>query len=407
MAAPLSHIRVLDLSRVLAGPWCGQILADLGAEVIKVERPETGDDTRSWGPPWVRNVHGEPTRESAYFMCANRGKKSITVDISSTGGQELIRKLAAKCDVLLENYKVGGLKQYGLDYASLSKLNPQLIYCSVTGFGQTGPYSPRAGYDFIIQGLGGLMSVTGERDDLAGGGPQKVGVAVADLMTGMYSTVGILAALAEREKSGLGQQVDMALLDSQVAMMANLATGYLASEKSPQRMGNAHQSIVPYQTFAASDGYVIIAVGNDSQFKKLCEVAQRPDLAQDERFATNPARVKHREALIPILSELIRAKPMHHWAEALESAGVPCGPINNLEQVFEDPQVRHRQMRIELPHAVTGTVPLVASPIKLSRTPIEYESAPPMLGQHTERVLREVLGLTHEEVEELRALQII
>jgi crotonobetainyl-CoA:carnitine CoA-transferase CaiB-like acyl-CoA transferase len=402
MSAPLSHIRVLDLSRVLAGPWCGQILADLGADVIKVERPGAGDDTRTWGPPWVRDAAGSETRESAYFMCANRGKRSVTIDLANPAGRTIVERLAAMSDVLLENYKVGGLAQYGLDYASLSARNPRLVYCSVTGFGQTGPYARRAGYDFIIQAMGGLMSITGERDDLPGGGPQKVGVAVADLMTGMYATVAVLAALAERERSGRGQHVDMALLDTQVAMTANMAMNYLASGRPPARAGNAHPNIVPYQTFAASDGQIVIAVGNDGQFARLCEIVGRPELAGDARFATNPARVRHRDVLVPILAALIRERPMAFWTGALEAAGVPCGPINDLGQVFADPQVQQRGMRIELPHPTAGQVPLVASPIKLSRTPVEYRAAPPTLGQHTHEVLTELLSMTEAEVASLR-----
>ncbi len=402
----LDHLKVLDLSRVLAGPWCGQILADLGADVTKVERPGAGDDTRTWGPPWMKDEAGADTREAAYFMSANRGKKSITLDISKPAGQDIVKRLAQRADVLLENYKVGGLRQYGLDFASLSKLNPRLIYCSVTGFGQTGPYAPRAGYDFIIQGLGGLMSITGERDDLPGGGPQKVGVAVADLMTGMYATVGVLAALAEREKSGLGQHVDMALLDTQVAMTANMAMNYLASGRPPVRAGNAHPNIVPYQTFAASDGHIIVAVGNDGQFAKLCDIVEAPELAKDPRFATNPARVKHRSVLVPLLAERIARKPMHFWSEALEAAGVPCGPINDLAQVFDDPHVQHRGMRIELPHPTAGKVPLVASPIKLSRTPVEHRTAPPLLGQHTDEVLAGI-GLDEQAIAALRTQGVV
>ena len=402
----LDHLKVLDLSRVLAAPWCGQILADLGADVVKVERPGAGDDTRSWGPPWMKDQAGNDTREAAYFMAANRGKKSITLDISKPAGQDIVKRLAQGADVLLENYKVGGLRQYGLDYASLAKLNPRLIYCSVTGFGQTGPYAPRAGYDFIIQGLGGLMSITGERDDLPGGGPQKVGVAVSDLMTGMYATIAVLAALAEREKSGLGQHVDMALLDTQVAMTANMAMNYLASGKPPARAGNAHPNIVPYQTFAASDGHIIVAVGNDGQFTRLCEIAGAPELATDPRFATNPARVKHRSILVPLLAERIGRKPMHFWSEALEAAGVPCGPINDIAQVFDDPQVQHRGMRIELPHPTAGKVPLVASPIKLSRTPVEHRAAPPLLGQHTDEVLAGI-GLDEQAIAALRAQGVV
>ena len=403
MAGALSHLRVLDLSRVLAGPWCGQILADLGAEVIKVERPGTGDDTRTWGPPWIQDADGENTAEAAYFMCANRGKRSVTVDIAHPEGHEIVRRLALQADILLENYKVGGLAQYGLDYASLSALHPRLIYCSVTGFGQTGPYASRAGYDFIIQGIGGLMSITGERDDIPGGGPQKVGVAVSDLMTGMYSTVAVLAAVAERERSGLGQHVDMALLDTQVAMTANMSMNFLASGKPPVRAGNSHPNIVPYQTFATSNGHIILAVGNDSQFVKLCKVADRPDLATDPRFSTNPARVKHRDVLVPLLEQVFATRPMAIWSEALEAVGVPCGPINNLQQVYDDPQVKARHMRIELPHPTAGTVPLVGSPIKLSRTPVEYRSAPPVLGEHTDEVLGELLGYSAEAIAALKA----
>ncbi len=403
----LSHIRVLDLSRVLAGPWCGQILADLGAEVIKVERPGAGDDTRTWGPPWMKDAEGRDTTEAAYFMAANRGKKSVTVDIARPEGQAVIRALAAQSDILLENYKVGGLEQYGLDYASLREVNPRLIYCSVTGFGQTGPYASRAGYDFIIQGIGGLMSITGERDDLPGGGPQKVGVAVSDLMTGMYSSVAVLAALARREVSGVGQHIDMALLDTQVAMTANMSMNYFATGKPPKRAGNAHQNIVPYQTFAAADGYVIIAVGNDSQYAKLCDVAGRPDLAKDPRFATNPARVKHREILVPLLEEIFAAKPQRFWADGLEAAGVPCGAINDLGQTYADPQVQHRGMRVELPHPTAGTVPLVGSPMKFSESPVEYRSAPPLLGQHTDEVLRDVLGMDDTAIAQLRAAKAV
>jgi formyl-CoA transferase len=402
----LDHLKVLDLSRVLAGPWCGQILADLGADVIKVERPGAGDDTRTWGPPWMKDEAGADTREAAYFMSANRGKKSITLDISKAAGQDIVKRLAQRADVLLENYKVGGLRQYGLDYESLAKLNPRLIYCSVTGFGQTGPYAPRAGYDFIIQGLGGLMSITSERDDLPGGGPQKVGVAVADLMTGMYATVGVLAALAEREKSGLGQHVDMALLDTQVAMTANMAMNYLASGKAPTRAGNAHPNIVPYQTFAAADGHIIVAVGNDGQFAKLCEIAEAPGLATDPRFATNPKRVKNRATLVPLLAERIARKPMRYWSDALEAVGVPCGPINDIGQAFADPHVQHRGMRIELPHPTAGKVPLVASPIKLSRTPVEHRAAPPLLGQHTDEVLAGI-GLDEQAIAALRTQGVV
>ncbi|MEI7970405.1 MAG: CaiB/BaiF CoA-transferase family protein [Betaproteobacteria bacterium] len=407
MSSSLSHIRVLDLSRVLAGPWCGQILADLGADVVKVERPGAGDDTRTWGPPWIRSETGEDTGEAAYFMAANRGKKSVTIDISIPEGQALVRSLADRSDVLLENYKVGGLRQYGLDYESLSASNPRLIYCSITGFGQDGPYSSRAGYDFIVQGMGGLMSITGERDDLPGGGPQKVGVAVADLFTGMYATVSVLAALAHRDVSGRGQYIDMALLDTQVAMTANMGMNYLASGKAPVRAGNAHSNIVPYQTFAAADGEIILAVGNDGQFARLCRVAGRPDLAEDERFATNPARVKHRSVLVPILAQLIASQPKQWWSDSLEAAGVPCGAVNDLAQVFADPHVRHRRMQVEMPHPTAGHVSLVGSPIKMSETPVSYASAPPLLGQHTDEVLRDLLGLDADAIAGLRERHIV
>lgn len=407
MSSSLSHIRVLDLSRVLAGPWCGQILGDLGADVVKVERPGAGDDTRTWGPPWIRTATGEDTGEAAYFMAANRGKKSVTIDISVPEGQALVRSLAARSDVLLENYKVGGLRQYGLDYESLSASNPRLIYCSITGFGQDGPYSSRAGYDFIVQGMGGLMSITGERDDLPGGGPQKVGVAVADLFTGMYATVSVLAALAYRDVSGRGQYIDMALLDTQVAMTANMGMNYLASGKAPVRAGNAHSNIVPYQTFAAADGEIILAVGNDGQFARLCRVAGRPDLAEDERFATNPARVKHRSVLVPILAQLIASRPKQWWSDSLEAVGVPCGAVNDLAQVFADPHVRHRGMQVEMPHPTAGRVSLVGSPIKMSETPVSYASAPPLLGQHTDEVLRDLLGLDADAIAGLRERHVV
>lgn len=407
MAGALSHLRVLDLSRVLAGPWCGQILADLGADVIKVERPGAGDDTRTWGPPWMPGPDGGSSGEAAYFMAANRNKRSITVDVSRPEGQAIVRALAAESDVLLENYKVGGLRQYGLDYDSLCAINPRLVYCSITGFGQNGPYAPRAGYDFIIQGMGGLMSITGERDALPGGGPQKVGVAVADLMTGMYAAVAVLAAIAERERSGEGQHVDMALLDTQVAMTANMAMNFFATGKPPGRAGNAHPNIVPYQTFEAADGHVIVAVGNDGQFRKLCHVAGCPELADDTRFSTNPARVRHREELVPLLADRIRLRPVGYWADTLEAAGVPCGPINDIGQALADPQVRARGMRIDLPHPSAGSVPLVASPMKLSRTPPEYRTAPPTLGQHTDEILAERLGLDTDRIAALRASGVI
>ena len=385
----LSGVRVLDLSRVLAGPWCTQTLADLGADVIKVERPAHGDDTRGWGPPFLKDRAGHDTAEAAYYLGTNRNKRSITVDIAQPAGQALIRELVARCDVFVENFKVGDMARYGLDAATLCALNPRLVYCSVTGFGQTGPYRERAGYDYAIQGIGGLMSVTGERDDLPGGGPQKVGVAVADLFTGLYTTVAILAALRHREHSGCGQVIDMALLDTQVAMLANLGANYLATGVAPQRAGNAHQNIVPYQVFEVADGHIILAVGNDAQFAKFCEVAGRPELARDARFARNADRVRHRATLVPLLAELMQHRGKADWLSALEAAKVPCGAINNLAEVFADPQVHARGMTVELPHPLAGSVPLVASPIKLSATPVQYRRAPPLLGEHTDEVLRE------------------
>jgi len=381
--APLTGIRVLDLTRVLAGPWCTQNLADLGAEVIKIERPGSGDDTRAWGPPYLKDAAGNDTSEAAYYLSANRNKLSVALDIASPRGAELVRALAEQSDILVENFKVGGLAKYGLDYESLRQVNPRLIYCSITGFGQTGPYASRPGYDFMIQGMGGLMSITGERDDLPGGGPQKAGVAVADLMTGMYSTVGILAALHERGRSGLGQHIDMALLDCQVAMMANQNLNYMTSGKAPRRAGNAHQNLVPYQVFAASDGHLIVAVGNDSQFRNYCGAIGLPELAADPRFSTNPQRVKNREELVPLLAERMATGERDHWLAALEAVGVPAGPINTLDQVYEDPQVLARGMKRELPHPAAGVVPMAASPLKFSDSPVEYRRAPPMLGEHT------------------------
>jgi len=402
MPGALSHIRVLDLSRVLAGPWCTQNLADLGADVIKVEKPGSGDDTRAWGPPYLKDAGGNDTGESAYYLSCNRGKRSLALDIAHPEGRRVVRELARHCDVLVENFKVGGLAKYGLDWDSLRTLNPRLVYCSITGFGQDGPYAARAGYDFIVQGMGGLMSVTGEPDGVSGGGPQKVGVAVADLFTGMYATVAVLAALTFREQSGEGQHIDLSLLDAQVAMLANQNMNYLTTGQAPARRGNAHPNIVPYQTFATADGHVILAVGNDAQFRRFCELAGCAGLADDARFAANRDRVANRTALVPLLEPLLRQRTTHAWVEALEDAGVPCGPINRLGEVFADPQVRHRGMRIDLPHALAGSVPLVASPIRLSASPLEYASAPPLLGQHTNEILHELLGLPQAELARLR-----
>lgn len=402
MAGPLAHVRVLELSRVLAGPWAAQTLADLGAEVIKVERPGSGDDTRSWGPPFA----GE-TRESAYFLSTNRGKRSVTIDFETREGQALVRRLAARSDVVIENFKVGGLAKYGLDWESLRAVNPRLVYASVTGFGQTGPYRQRAGYDFMIQGLGGLMSITGVPDAEEGGGPQKVGVAVVDLFTGLYTAIGVLGALAHRDRTGEGQQVDLALLDVQVAILANQAMNFLVGGSAPGRMGNAHPNIVPYQAFATADGHIILAVGNDGQFARFCEVAGRPELAVDGRFATNPARVAHRAELVPLLQALIASRSSRDWLAALEAVGVPCGPINDIAAVFDDPQVQARGLRRDLPHPTAGSVPTVASPLRYSATPVEHTAAPPTLGQHTDAVLGDLLGLDAVTIAGLRAAGVV
>lgn len=400
-AQPLSGVRVLDLSRVLAGPWCTQTLADLGADVIKIERPGAGDDTRGWGPPFLKDRDGQDTHEAAYYLGTNRNKRSVTVDIAKPEGQAVIRRLAAQCDVFVENFKVGDMQRYGLDAATLRAADPRLVYCSITGFGQTGPYKDRAGYDYAIQGIGGLMSVTGERDDLPGGGPQKVGVAVADLFTGMYATVAILAALRHRDATGEGQVVDMALLDAQVAMLANLGANFLVTGRSPGRMGNAHANIVPYQVFETADGHLILAVGNDGQFAKFCEVAGHPDLARDPRFATNAARVRHREVLVPLLEPLLKSRTRQQWLQALEAAKVPSGPINALHEVFADPQVVARGMTVPVPHPLNDELRLVASPIKLSATPVQVRRAPPLLGQHTDEVLQ-AMGFDAAELAALR-----
>lgn len=392
MAGALAGLRVLDLSRVLAGPWAGQILADLGAEVIKVERPGRGDDTRHWGPPFLKDPLGANTGESAYFLSANRNKQSIAVDFTQPDGQQILRDLAVKSDVVLENFKVGGLSAYGLDYASLSALNPEMIYCSITGFGQSGPYAQRAGYDFLIQGLGGLMSLTGHPDDDEGGGPVKTGVALVDILTGLYATVAVLAALNHRTQTGEGQHIDMALLDVEVACLANQAMNYLVSGESPTRLGNAHPNIVPYQAFPTADGDMILTIGNDAQFRRFCEVADRLDWVNDPRFATNQARVVHRMELVPLIRQVTVFRRTEEWIALLEAVGVPCGPINSVAQVFADKQVAARSLAFTMAHPLGQTVPQVASPIRLSRTPVEYRRHPPMLGEHTEQVLRYLLG---------------
>ena len=388
----LTGLKVLDLSRVLAGPWAGQMLADLGADVVKVERPEVGDDTRAWGPPYLRDADGRDTSEAAYFLSANRNKRSITIDFTQAEGQQQVRELVAEADVLIENFKVGGLAAYGLDYASLQQLNPGLIYCSITGFGQTGPYAKRAGYDFMIQAMGGLMSVTGKAAGEEGAGPVKVGVALTDILTGLYASNAVLAALAERERSGQGQYIDLALLDVQVACLGNQALNYLTTGVPPQRLGNAHPNIVPYQDFPTADGDFILTVGNDGQFRRFCDVAGHREWASDARFASNAQRVAHRAELIPLIRQATVFRTTAEWIIALERAGVPCGPINDLAQVFADEQIKARGVQITLPHALSGEVALVANPIRLSRTPVEYRTAPPLLGEHSAEVLADWLG---------------
>lgn len=401
----LNGIRVLDLSRVLAGPWCGQILADLGAEVIKVERPKLGDDTRSWGPPWMKDDAGQETREAAYYQSTNRNKLSVAIDIANPEGQALIKALIQDTDVVIENYKAGSLKKYGLDYASLSEINPKLVYCSITGFGQNGPRAEEPGYDFIIQGMGGLMSITGEKDDLPGGGPQKVGVAFSDLSTGLYSTIAIQAALLNRHVTGLGQHIDMALLDVQIATMANQGMNYLSSGKVPVRYGNAHANIVPYQLFKAADREFIIACGNDTQFIQLCRSIGLPELPNDVRFTRNADRVKHRDEVIEILSKHFLSKTADEWVSAIYAAKVPVGVINNLEQALNEPQVIAREMLVEMQHPQREKLTVVGSPIKLSRTPVEYRNAPPLLGEHTQTILGRIISPA--KLDELKAKGVI
>ena len=401
VSGPLSHLKVLDLSRVLAGPWAGQLLGDYGADVVKVERPGTGDDTRIWGPPWTPDGDGNPTSDAAYFLCTNRNKRSVTIDFTRPEGQDLVRRLAARSDVLIENFKVGGLAQYGLDWDSLHAVNPRLVYCSVTGFGQTGPYAPRAGYDFLIQGMGGLMSVTGRGDGEAGAGPQKVGVALTDVLTGLYATSAILVALGHRDRTGEGQRIDLALLDVGVATLINQTTNYLVGGQVPGRMGNAHPNVVPYQDFPTADGNMIIACGNDGQFAKLARAAGHPGWATDPRFATNRARLANRGALLDAMVPVCRTRTTADWVAALEAVGVPCGPINTLEDVFADPQVQARGTRITMPHAAGAELPLVANPVKMSATPPTYRLPPPLLGADTDAVLGE-LGLDAAAIAGLR-----
>ena len=391
--APLAGIRVLDLSRVLAGPFCTQNLADLGADVIKVERPKLGDDTRAWAPPYLRDEAGNDTKEAAYYLSTNRNKRSIEIDLASEAGIELVKELAKHCDILVENFKVGGLKQYGLDYESMKEAYPTLIYCSITGFGQTGPYAERPGYDFMIQGMGGLMSITGERDDLPGGGPQKAGVAVTDIITGMYASVAILAAIQERQRSGLGQHLDIALLDCHIAMLANQNLNYMTSGVAPTRAGNAHQNVVPYQVFKTSDGFMIVAVGNDSQFRAFCTTLGIAHFGADPKFATNQARIIHRAELIPLLEAIMAGGERDDWIAKLEAVGVPCGPIQTIDQVFAHPQVIARDIWKNIPHPTGGSSPTTASPMNFSATPVQYRRAAPTLGQHTDEVLSEILGI--------------
>ena len=406
-AGALSHIRVLDLSRILAGPWASQMLADFGADVIKIERPGSGDDTRSWGPPYLKDSEGKATDIAAYYLSCNRNKRSVTIDFTQPAGQQLVRELAKQSDVVLENFKLDGLKQYGLDYESLRAINPRLVYCSITGFGQDGPYAARAGYDFLIQGMGGLMSLTGRPDGEPGGGPMKVGVALTDILTGLYASNAILAALTYRERSGEGQYIDLALLDVQVACLANQAMNYLTTGNSPTRLGNAHPNIVPYQDFPTADGYMILAIGNDGQFSRFCAIAGQAELASDERYTTNKARVQHRETLIPQLCAITATRTTAEWVAALEAAAVPCGPINTLAQVFDDPQVKVRGVKVSMSHTTAGSVELVGNPIRMSASPVTYRRAPPGLGQHTREVLGDVLGVSAENLAQLSSDTVI
>jgi len=399
---PLAGLRIFDLTRILAGPTCTQILGDLGADVIKVERAGAGDDTRKWGPPFLKDRDGRDTQESAYYLAANRNKRSLTLDLSKPEGQALARRLLAQSDILIENFKAGDLAKYGLAYDQLKGEFPRLIYCSITGFGQTGPYAKRAGYDYLAQGMGGIMSITGQPESVAGSEPVKVGVAIADITTGLYAAVSILTALRHRDATGQGQQIDLALLDTQVSWLANEGMNYLVGGRVPKRLGNAHANIVPYQVFATSDGHIILAIGNETQFRKFCEFAGRPEIAGDERFSTNPARMKNQAVLVPMLREIMKAKTRAHWLEGLETLGVPCGPVNTIDQVFADPQVLARGMKIEMEHSAGVRLPMIGSPIKMSATPPSYRRAPPTCGEHTDEVLAELLGLGAAEIAGLR-----
>ncbi len=412
MTSPLSHIRVLDLSRILAGPWATQFLADMGAEVIKIERPRVGDDTRGWGPPFAIEPGTDDPGIAAYFMCCNRGKKSVALDITTLEGQEIVRRLAANSDVLVENFKVGGLKKYGLDFDTLSQLNPRLIYCSVTGFGQTGPYAPRAGYDFLVQGMGGLMSITGEPDGVGPsgektGGPMKVGVAIADQTTGMNALAAILTAIIARDKTGKGTHIDVALLDATASALVNQASSFHADGTVAGRMGNAHPTVVPYHVFATADGHIILAVGNDGQFARFCKAADRPEMAEDERYKTNPGRVVNRDTLIPELELIFRSRTSATWIEQLEATGVPCGPINNIDEVFDDPQIKHRAMRREVTWPDGQTTMVTANPVRMTGEDTTASMAPPRLGADTTAVLSEQLGLSEEQLNELATRNVI
>jgi crotonobetainyl-CoA:carnitine CoA-transferase CaiB-like acyl-CoA transferase len=405
MSGPLAGIRVFDLSRILAGPTATQLLGDLGADIIKIERPGAGDDTRKWGPPFVKDAAGKDTNESGYYLSINRNKRSVTLDVAKPEGQELAKRLIARCDVFVENFKVGDMARYGLAYDQIKFDYPRLVYCSITGFGQTGPYAKLAGYDFLAQGMGGIMSVTGDPD----GQPTKVGVAITDIVCGIYSTVAILAALHHRQVSGRGQFCDMSLLDSQVGYLANIGLHYLTSGEVPKRLGNEHPNIVPYSVVRCADGFFILAIGNDGQFEKFCEFAGVPAWAKDERFATNPARVRNRRLIYQMINDLTGQKPQQYWIEGLNALGVPVGPVNNIDQVFNDPQVLAREMKISMPHAAAGSghVDLIGSPIKLSETPVDYRLAPPVCGQHTDEVLRELLSMGDDEIRTLREKKII